>query len=411
MTGPSPAIAATQPPADETGRRILFVDHETRLSGGQRDLVDLVRALGGREDVHVALPGDGPLAEALRRHGATVHAMAMASELRTLSRWELSQRPDRALRVTGALVRAASELTELTRSLRPDVLHTNSMKAHVLGLAATRRASVPLVWHVRDVLPAGWVRHGFNGLGRLGAQQVICLSQAATEPFRRSRLSDRVVVVHNGIRPAPCTLEEIDRVRRELGAGDGELLVGIVGQIARWKGQDVFVEAAARLTERFPSARFTVVGEPLFAANEAAFAREIRARASALGLDGRMSWPGYVDPIEPVMGALDVLVHASRLPEPFGRVIVEAMAAGTPVVASRAGAGPELVAPGTGDLVDPGDPDALAASLATLLADDHARGRIGRAARDHAARFDISATAAKVRRVWDDVTVGGPAQG
>lgn len=394
--------------------RVLFVDHESRLSGGQRDLVDLVSALDpARVEVHVALPADGPLARALAGHGATIHQVPMASALRELSRWELTRRPDRALRPVAAAARSATSLAGLARRIRPDVVHSNSMKAHLLAAPAARSSAARLVWHVRDVIEIGWLRRAFAlGAGTL-PDRVICLSRVAAAQFDGTRAADRARVVYNGIRPHATTEEEVDSWRRRFGgAPGGGPVVGIVGQIARWKGQDTFLEAAAILTRSRPDldARFAVVGECLFARNEGSYERGLHARAAQLGLDGRLTWTGPVDPIEPVMGAFDVAVHASRLPEPFGRVIVEAMAAGTPVVASARGAGPEIVPSdgSAGRLVDPEDPARLAAAVGEVLDvlgdPDPARGRgMRRAAREAAAGFGLDATAAGVLGVYEEL--------
>jgi glycosyltransferase involved in cell wall biosynthesis len=389
--------------------RVLFVDHETRLSGGQRDLVDLVRALGpARVEAHVALPGEGRLAEALRGAGATVHLLPMALELRRVSRWRLQREPWGALGAVGAASRAAGRLHLLLRRVAPDIVHTNSLKAHLLALPAARLAGTPLVWHVRDVLPDGWLASAFAAASH-GASRVLCISRAVAEPLvgRSAPAAPRVRVVYNGVAPAAVPPGAAGAFRAELGVPENVPLVGIVGQLARWKGQDVFVEAARLLGRRRPDAAFVVVGECLFPENEAAFVRELEERAARSGLDGRLRFAGPREPIEPVMAALDVLVHASRLAEPFGRVIVEGLAQGTPVVTTAAGAGAELVPPEAGRVVPPDDPVAVAGAVEELLAALHdepgCRPSVAEAARRAAARFTPEATAASVLEVYEEL--------
>jgi glycosyltransferase involved in cell wall biosynthesis len=211
--------------------------------------------------------------------------------------------------------------------------------------------------------------------------------------------------VHNGIRSAEVDPVEVERARCGLGAADGDLLIGIVGQIAWWKGQDVFIEAAAKLAAdaSLGPLRFAVVGDCLYPANEGAFDAAIRRRTAEVKLDHQLTFAGSIEPIEPVMAALDVCVHASRLPEPFGRVLVEAMAQGTPVVSTTIGAGPELVLPGAGVLVQPGDADALAGALVEILADGRALAGRAASARAAAARFDIAATVEGVLDVYAEL--------
>lgn len=385
-------------------RRVLFVDHETRLSGGERDLVELVGTVGTEIEAHVALPGEGPLAAALRERGATVHTVAMDRVLLRTSRWELARRPSLAVRRAGAAVVAAARLARLARRLRPDIVHSNSQKAHLLAVPTALACGAPHVWHVHDILEDGWLRRAFTAAASLFAARIVAISDATAGPFRHGRAAPRVRVVHPGVGVAPVTEHDRAAWRHKLGARDGEALVGMVGQIARWKGQDVFLAAARLIAAHRDDVRFVVVGECLFPENEAAFEAGLHRLVADWGLAERVDFTGPVHPIDPVMAALDVCVHASRLPEPFGRVIVEAMAHGTPVVATATGAGPELVVPGAGVLVEPDCPEALARGVLELLAaDDPERAERARAA---AARFSPAANAAGVWAVWDEVTGG-----
>lgn len=384
--------------------RVLFIDHETRLSGGQRDLVDLVRGFPeGAVEVHVALPGEGPLADALRHHGAQVHIVPMDESFRRLSRGALAERPWRLLRLVLPATQATAKLVRLARRLRPDVVHTNSMKAHAVGAIAARAARAPLVWHVRDILPENWVRSAFTTAAGVVPDRVVSLSHVAARPFEGGRSARRIRVVHNGIRPLPVSDDEVAAWRRKLGAENGDPLVGMVGQIAHWKGQDVFVEAAARLHELEKPCRFALVGSCLFPENEREFDEGIRRRAHERGLDDCLVWIDHAEPIEPLMAALDVLVHASRLPEPFGRVLVEAMAQGTPVVTTEVGAGPEIVPSSAGVHVPPGDPVALSDALIDLIDDEETREAFARSARRTADGFDITATADGVVDIYREL--------
>lgn len=380
------------------GPRVLFVDHEHRLSGGQRDLVDLVRGLDDEGlELHAALPAEGELAAALRAQGVEVHLVEMPEGLRRVSRWDLARRPGRAAGQLGAAAGAAWRLTRLGRRLHPDIVHANSLKAHVLAVPAARASGARLVWHVRDILDARLGRL-WSALAGLCADRVISLSEAAAEPFRTARTGPKVRVVHNGVRPRMPGDREVGSWRERL-APEAAPLVGIVGQLARWKGQDVFVEAAARLAKEDPDVRFAVVGSCLFPDNESDYVAELRDRVEALGLADRLSFVDQVDPVEPVMAAFDVLVHASRLPEPFGRVVVEGMALGVPVVASAIGAGPEVVPPDAGRLVPPDEPQAVAAAVRDLLDHPTPRERLAAAA----SRFDLDRTAAGVRAVYGEL--------
>lgn len=387
--------------------KVLFVDHETRLSGGELDLLDLLRALDPcLVSVTVALPGEGPLADALRSAGAEVHVVAMGTSLRRASRWELNRRPLVLFGHLGASLAAGARLARLARAVRPDVVHTNSMKAHLLASPAAFVARAALVWHVRDILSTGWLARSFSALASILPRRVLCISRAVEAPMVRATARGRTRVVYNGILSSPADPDAVLRQRERVGAMPSKPVVGIVGQIARWKGQDVFLDAASRIAAAVPEARFAVVGECLFPRNEGEFDQTVRARSAEPDLRGRVVWTGSVTPIEPMMAALDVLVHASRLPEPFGRVIIEAMAQGTPVVTTSIGAGPELVTDGTGRIVEPDDPAALAEAVCELLsAGDHERELRAERCRARAAQFSTRATAESVMAVYRELGV------
>lgn len=386
-------------------RRVLFVDHEARISGGgERDMIDLAEGLVPLGiEVHAALPGDGPLADALRGRGVVVHTVSMDGGLLLASRWELARRPWAAVRYLGQAAVAAARLARLARRLRVDVVHSHSMKTHLLAIPAARLARAPHVWHVKDILQRGWLHRAFATLAGLTAARVVCISHAVSRQFSGTRAERRVEVVHCGLAPPVADTGAAAAAREFFGAAGGGPLVGLVGHTARWKGHDVFVEAAARLAADDPSVRFAVIAGCTFPENEGAFDAAVRARVAELGLADRLVWLDSVDDVAASMAAFDVFVHASRLPEPFGRVLVEAMAQGTPVVSTTLGAAPEIVPPAAGRLIEPGDPELLAATLADLLADRDKLTAMGEAARAEAARFDVAHAAEAMVTIYEEI--------
>lgn len=383
--------------------RVLLVDHEPRLSGGaEQALAELAAVLDPLlVEVHAAVV-PGPLADALAATGATIHPIHMSAGLRRVSRWQIARRPDVAIRHALAYLKVAAGMGSVMRRVRPDVVHTNSMKAHVLAAIPARIRRIPLVWHLRSILPDGWLRRAFAASGRILATRIVCISRAVAEAYFGPRPHPRVLVVYDGIPVARFAGGDRDGWRKRLGAADGDVVVGLVGEISRWKGQDVFVEAASKIARRSPGARFAIIGECLFPEDEGDFDRSVRSRATQLGLDDRLIWTGWIQDVPGAMSAIDVLAHTSRMPEPFGRVLVEAMACGSPVVSTSIGAGPEIVPVDGGRIVPPGDSDALATALDELVNDQALRKSMGERARAAAADFDVARHAEGVRAVWRD---------
>lgn len=341
---------------------------------------------------------DGPLVGHLQRAGLEVVVSPLDARV-------VEQRKDE-LGVAGlvrpALVgRTAAAVVELTRILRRrglDVVHTNSLKAHVLGGLAGRLAGARVVWHVRDhlaepYLPGPAVR-AIRVAARIIPDGVVAVSASAARTVGRSD----VVVVHQGV-----ALPDLDAPQP-----DDRLRVGLVGRIAPWKGQDVFIEAAARLAGEFPQAEFWIVGAPLF--GEEAFEDLLHRRVDDAGLADRVRFLGFRDDVWEIYRQLDVAVHASTQPEPYGNVILEAMASATPLVAAGAGGVLELVDHGrTGLLVEPGDAGKLAAAVGGLLRSPERRRALGAAGRRHVEEhFSCERDARELERLWREVAAQRP---
>ena len=392
--------------------RILYLHTTSEVGGSDVSLVRLVEGLDpARYQAVVALPSEGPLVPRLRDAGAVVHVMPALLKL--------TSRKGRGYLLRFALnaPRAVRALSALMQREHIDLVHTNTIH-NLYGGPAARLAGVPHVWHIREIV---W---------QYGALR-------ALELFMVRRLSTRIIVTSDavaamfgapGARPASLVLVpngiEVERfhpaapgaprpVRAALGVADDQPLVGIVCRLDVWKGVDVFLDAAARIAAARPDARFVVVGGAI--AGLEAYARTLEARAQALGLADRVRFTGWTygpAAMPEVHRALDVLVLASSQPEPFGLVVVEAMATGVPVVATAHGGPAEIVVDGvTGRLVPPRDADALAAAVCALLGDPAAAARMGAAGRARAcALYSAGQYLAGVQAVYADVLgVSAPA--
>ncbi|GLH76785.1 glycosyl transferase [Bradyrhizobium sp. SSBR45G] len=339
--------------------RVLFVDHTGQIGGAELILLDVVQ---GRTESSAFLFERGPLAKALAERGLSVitsHWGLGLSRFRRDSSWL------KALPLAGGLAAITAELARIAR--RHDVVYANSQKAFVLAAIANLAARKPLIWHLHDIIsPAHFgalQRRTQVFLANRFAAKVIVPSEAAAAAFieaggRRSL----VEVVPNGlaIEPVPASRQEL---RQRLGLPPGPL-VGVFSRLARWKGQHVLIEALARL----PSAHCIIVGDALF--GEQDYAAELRRQVAELGLGDRVHFLGHRSDVPLLMQAVDAMVHPSIDPEPFGRTLIEAMLAGVPVIATDAGAAPDILEHGrAGMLVPPGDARALAEALDAVLAE------------------------------------------
>jgi glycosyltransferase involved in cell wall biosynthesis len=294
-----------------------------------------------------------------------------------------------------ASLRMARQVAREAR--RADVVVCFSLKAFVLASLAKPFARRPIVWFMNDILsPEHFSRMAMRllvTLSWLSADRVALCSQESLRAWRAAGgRRDGVSVVYSGIDLAQVA-RQLDDPRRILHCrdtlrGSRRVLLGMFGRLSPWKGQDVFLRALAEL----PDAQGIIVGGAL--SGDQAYARELDQLARSLGVADRVSFIGHVDDPLTYMAACDVVAHCSTAPEPWGRVIVEAMLAGTPVVASNAGGVPEFVLPGeTGQLTPLSDHRALAAALRRYLADpEWSRGIATRARRFAEEKFSSAAT-------------------
>lgn len=383
---------------EQTVPRIVYIDHCARLSGGELALLRLLQALEA-VDAHVILGEEGPLVRRLIDAGISVEVRPMARAARHFPRDRVTTSGVGASTIVHASLYTAA-LARHLRRLRPDLVHTNSLKAALYGGTAGRLAGIPVVWHVRDRIADDYLPRSAVRLVRAAATRIptaiIANSYATLATLANNNAVPRFVV------PSPVSVPDSFRgLQRREGARVDVLRVGMVGRFAPWKGQHVVLDAFAQAF-RDGSERLVIVGAPLF--GEDAYEAQLRRRTKALGLEPRVEFTGFSEDVWSVLRDLDVLVHASVTPEPFGQVIVEGMAAGLPVVATRAGGPAELVRDGVdGLLYPPGDPAALAARLRTLAADAGLRARLGAAARETARSFTPDAAAARVMKVYERV--------
>jgi len=389
---------------------ILFLDHTSRLGGGEIALYHLLLLLDQeRFRPLVVLGEEGPLAVKLREWGIETCVIPLPADVANTRKDSLGAGSLLKIREIGAIILYSFRLKSFIKSHGVHLVHTNSLKADLIGGVAARLARVPVVWHIRDriendYLPAP-VAAAFRFLCRIIPDFIVANSAATLETLHLPGPA-RQAVVHSGYALTQKTSTVVhDGVIPHVptGKSGSSILIGLVGRIARWKGQHIFLEAAAIVRSRFPLARFQIIGAPLF--GEEAYGEEIRALSTSLGLDDCVEFLGFCDDIDLLISELNILVHASITGEPFGQVIIEAMAAAKPVVATRGGGVPEIVKDGiTGMLVPMGDVAAMADAVGQLLADpEHAR-QLGLAGRERVLRrFTVEVTARRLESVFENI--------
>ena len=417
--------------------KVVYLNPTGVLGGAEMCLLDLLAALGGPRpgwSPVVILGDDGPLRAAVEGLGVPCDVAPLPAAVAGLGDAGAGLAPGGrgrfakglARQAPGAAVAASRYVSSLRRRLvaeRPDLVQTNGMKAHLLGARAAPRG-MPVVWHLHDYTGSRPLMSRLLRWSRRPGVRGVAVSESVAVDARRV-LGPSVPVepIYNAI--------DLDRFSPDgpaagldalaglppPGAGGRVVRVGLVATFARWKGHEVFLDAAARLNARggFPPAlRFYVVGGPIYRTGGSQHdLAELRARAESLGLGEVLGFTGHVDDPSAAFRALDVVVHASTRPEPFGRVIVEAMACQRAVVVSRTGGAAELFTDGITALGhDPGDAAGLAEAIGRLMGDPALRRALGEAGRRSAVeRFDRKGLAGPWRRVYAEAGAGAAGPG
>ncbi len=361
--------------------RILFLHAGAEMYGADRVLLGLIEGLPREDFTPLAvLPREGPLADALRRLGVPVSIL----DLGVLRRRYLT--PAGLVNRAWSLPRAVRRLDRIIRESGVDLVHT-STTAVLAGALAARRAGVPHVWHVLEITtrPAFFRRFITRAVARWSSAAV-ATSGAVKEHLVMgdARNRGKTVVVHHGIDPGAFAAASPDRVRRELGLAPGTVLAGMIGRVNWWKGQHALLDAAEVVLARRDDVRFLLVGGTF--EGEEGLMPKLRERAGKGALAGKTFVSGFRDDAPEVHAALDVFVLPSTEPDPQPTVVLEAMAAGKPVVAFAHGGATEMVEDGvTGILVPVGDTAALARAIEKLAGDADLRRAMGLAARERLA--------------------------
>jgi len=335
--------------------KILFLDQSGKPGGAELCLLDI--AAPYRQRCLVGLFADGPFKTLLEQRQIPVQVL-MQNGLRVRKESGLRQ----GLMSLGQLAPLIGRVATLAQNY--DLIYANTQKALVVGAIASFLSRCPLVYHLHDIL-------SLDHFSRVNRRIAVSLANRATLVIANSEASrqalieaggkgDRMVVIYNGFQPDRYCQPAQDReTLRQAWGLENSFVVGHFSRLSPWKGQHILIEALAQCP---PQVAAVLVGEALF--GEEDYATRLRQQVEDQGLGDRVRFLGFQSDVISLMHACNLIAHTSTAPEPFGRVVVEGMLCGRPVVAANAGGAVELIEPGhTGWLTPPGDAAALAAAI------------------------------------------------
>ena len=370
--------------------RVLYVNQTAQVSGAERSLLTLLDGLGTAVVSAVACP-DGALAEALA--------------VRTVTHWRIAGtqasfrlHPLHTSRGLMEIARSSIEVRRIVARQQPDVVHANTTRASLLALLARSRTGPPVLAHIRDWAPDGRFSRFVLGVVARRADAVVANSAYIAAQFEGLPMRRSVQVIHN-----PVDLRRFDPnfangslLRRKLGISNTSTTLAVIAQLTPWKGQDDAIRILAQLLASGREVTLLLAGSPKFAASgtrfdNPAYERNLHALAAQLDVADSVHFLGERSDVPELLAATGVLLMPSWR-EAFGRVAIEGMAMGVPVVATEVGGPAEIIRSGIdGLLLPPRRAELWARELEPLIDDPEGRRRMGASGRARAALFSVPA--------------------
>ncbi|MGE0882715.1 MAG: glycosyltransferase family 4 protein [Blastocatellales bacterium] len=373
--------------------KVVYLNPTGQPGGAERVLLDMMASLLAADShffPHLIAASDGPLVAEARKLGVTVTILPFPPSLARLGDGGAGGPAGRQIgplamlgRLTKAGGAAGLYLNQLRRTLKrlsPDLIHTNGFKMHLLGLWARPRQT-PVVWHIHDYISARPLMARVLPRFANRCTAIIAVSDSVAADVRKLCRAP-VHTIHNAVdldRFSPSGEQlDLDKLAGMLPAPDGTVRVAMFATMARWKGHEIFLQALAALPDELPI-RAYIVGNALYQTDGSQYSLlELRRMAKDLGVSHKVGFTGFVENVPAAMRACDIIVHASTQPEPFGLVIIEAMACGKPVIVSNSGGAAELIEDGRNALThQPGNVQGLMMRLNELVISKELRQNLG----------------------------------
>ena len=385
--------------------RILFIsDHGGDIGGGERSMLELVSGLLSRGyEVFCILPNKGVFYNNLSAKGV----VCRVSKMMVIDR---NDNPFYIVMKFFHLILFGFMTGVWIRRRKIDLIHVNKTTSVFHGLSTSFFAWRPLVWHVRNY------NRRFGILGRIiffFTDKVICISKDIARPFHDFFKDDnnKINTIHNGVvvKELPKVSKKTGSLAEEMSVNKSDFIVGVAGRFTAWKKYEVFLDAFKIISEKKMNIYGVIAGDCVSSNNiqlnlDLIYKDQILKKYNDLKLEDKVKFVGFKKDPEAFLKEIDVFVCTSN-PEPFGRVIIEAMAVGVPVVAVHAGGVPEIVLNDqTGILVSPDNPEELSNAIIQLYYDPMLRRRYGKAGWERAKKhFSTSEYVDKVETIYKEL--------
>jgi len=395
---------------------VLYVQQGPGLGGSKISLYHMLKCAPSSQRSYIALafPKQREYEKLIKPHVEEIYNLDIPTWQRYNRRTSLEKFREPfgdAIRLL-KLIPAARRIKEIIASENIDLVHTNNSVTAV-GAFAAWLAKKPHVWHVRESFGVDRQFEPILGdkisywLIKKLSHEIICNSAYTSELFEEFQIHH--LIIPNGLDLYEFSKKPVkgNELRSKYRIDKGALVIGMVGNLGtELKRHDIFLALAGELAITFPNLKFIVFGKSKNL-DQTAYTKRLRSLAQELNLENKVIWAGFEDQPAAIMNSMDIMVHPA-LTEGSGRVVMEAMAAGIPVVAMRSGGVKELIHDGeTGFLLEPGNIDKMATKIKMLLECEDLRKKIGDNARKYAnEHFSDQATMDAIVKVYQNIIQG-----
>jgi glycosyltransferase involved in cell wall biosynthesis len=346
--------------------KVIFINDTGTWGGAEKILYQILKGLKKSQEIfqcYLVVGLHGLLVDRVRELSIPVYIEPIPEDTRNLR----------------GLLRWGIKVFQLVRSLKGDLIYLNNLRSILFGSLPLKLLRKPIIWHEHNIQPSFLRKVLLNLLALWLPNKIIVVSQAVANQYWNIIQNRKIQVIYNALDLSSFPERASSNIREEFNIPDGYSIVTIPSVLRPWKGQEYFIRAAQFVKKEFPKCKFLILGEEIIK-RERGYKQWLIRLSKSLGVDNDVIFTGFRKDVPTILSQSDVVVLASILPDPFPTVVLEAMAASKPTVATNVGGVPEMVIDGeTGVLVPPKDYEAMANAILKLLINKEYSHRLGEA--------------------------------
>ena len=367
-------------------KKIVFLDEGRGIGGAERNLINILTYLNNEKfELSVILCKKDKLYSIIKNLKVKVFLMKMPKFLSTsleIGNIRIYNPFNIIYDLFLVLFKSFKIFIFLKSHNDIQILQTNGMFEHIYGGIAAKLSKIKCIWHFQDIPVNFLFRFFLNILAFIFPEKIIVISKKVKAVFFK-KIQKKIVLIYNGIDLNRFKLKDKDRynrIKNNFGIKDYEFVIGITSRLVYWKGHIVFLKAASILSKKFSNLKFLIVGDTTFGNKK--YLGRLKRLVEKLNIKDKVIFTGFIDNIEDILGIIDIFVHCSIRPEPFGLNIIEAMASEKLVIATDLGATDEIITNNKdGIIIKPNNPKILANTISEVIVSKEKYNRIGISAR------------------------------